>query len=103
MDVPFLPFFLFDIEMSRYFIRLTFLMVSLSTCMIYAGESFCVLVMKINLGLILISPLARRTFQTAGPVRASTFYVSLARTDHLTRYMSGHQISNNAGPNDAKS
>ena len=28
-------------------------------------------------------PLARRTFQTAGPVRASTFYISLARTDHL--------------------
>ena len=28
-------------------------------------------------------PLARRTFQTAGPVRASTFYLSLARTGHL--------------------
>ena len=28
-------------------------------------------------------PLARRTFQTAGPVRASTFYPSLARTGHL--------------------
>ena len=28
-------------------------------------------------------PLARRTFQTAGPVRASTFHLSLARTDHL--------------------
>ena len=28
-------------------------------------------------------PLARRTFQTAGPVRASAFYLSLARTDHL--------------------
>ena len=27
-------------------------------------------------------PLARRTFQTAGPVRASTFYLSLARTGH---------------------
>ncbi len=46
-------------------------------------------------------PLARRTFQTAGSVRASTFYLSLARTDHLD--MSGHQISNNAGPNDDKS
>ena len=40
-------------------------------------------------------PLARRTFQTAGPVRASTFYLSLART--------GHQISNSAGPNDDNS
>ena len=28
-------------------------------------------------------PLARHTFQTAGPVRASTFYLSLARTGHL--------------------
>ena len=28
-------------------------------------------------------PLARRTFQTAGPVRASTFDLSLARTGHL--------------------
>ena len=28
-------------------------------------------------------PLARRTFQTAGPVRARTFYLSLARTGHL--------------------
>ena len=28
-------------------------------------------------------PLARRTCQTAGPVRASTFYLSLARTGHL--------------------
>ena len=28
-------------------------------------------------------PLARGTFQTAGPVRASTFYLSLARTGHL--------------------
>ena len=28
-------------------------------------------------------PLARRTFQTAGPVRASTFYLSLARTGHI--------------------
>ena len=28
-------------------------------------------------------PLARRTFQTAGPVRASTFHLSLARTGHL--------------------
>ena len=28
-------------------------------------------------------PLARRTFQTAGPVRPSTFYLSLARTGHL--------------------
>ena len=28
-------------------------------------------------------PLARRTFQTAGPVRASTCYLSLARTGHL--------------------
>ena len=28
-------------------------------------------------------PLARRTFQTAGPVWASTFYLSLARTGHL--------------------
>ena len=27
-------------------------------------------------------PLARRTCQTAGPVRASTFYLSLARTGH---------------------
>ena len=27
-------------------------------------------------------PLARRTFQTAGPVRASTFYLSLAHTGH---------------------
>ena len=27
-------------------------------------------------------PLARRTFQTAGPVRASTFYLSLARMGH---------------------
>ena len=27
-------------------------------------------------------PLARRTFQTAGPVWASTFYLSLARTGH---------------------
>ena len=28
-------------------------------------------------------PLARRTFQTAGPVRASTFHLSLARMGHL--------------------
>ena len=28
-------------------------------------------------------PLARRTFQTTGPVRASTFYLTLARTGHL--------------------
>ena len=28
-------------------------------------------------------PLARRTFQTAGPVRASTCYLSLARMGHL--------------------
>ena len=28
-------------------------------------------------------PLARCTFQTAGPVRASTFHISLARTGHL--------------------
>ena len=28
-------------------------------------------------------PLARHTFQTTGPVRASTFYLSLARTGHL--------------------
>ena len=28
-------------------------------------------------------PLARRTFQTAGPVRASTIYLSLACTGHL--------------------
>ena len=28
-------------------------------------------------------PLARRTFQTAGPVRASTFHLSLAHTGHL--------------------
>ena len=28
-------------------------------------------------------PLARRTFQTVGSVRASTFYLSLARTGHL--------------------
>ena len=27
--------------------------------------------------------LARRTFQTAGPARARTFYLSLARTGHL--------------------
>ena len=46
-------------------------------------------------------PLARRTFQTAGPVRASTFYLSLAQTGHLD--MSGHQISNSAGPNDDNS
>ena len=32
---------------------------------------------------ISIGLLARRTFQTAGPVRASTFYLSLARTGHL--------------------
>ena len=29
-------------------------------------------------------PLARSTFQGAGPVRASTFYLSLARTGHLS-------------------
>ena len=28
-------------------------------------------------------PLARRTFQSAGPVRASAFHLSLARTGHL--------------------
>ena len=33
--------------------------------------------------------------------RASTFYLSLARTGHLS--MSGHQISNSAGPKDDKS
>ena len=30
-------------------------------------------------------PLALRTFQTAGPVRASTLYLSLARQDHRVK------------------
>ena len=41
-------------------------------------------VIKVHTALdISTGPLARRTFQTAGPVRASTFFLSLARTGHL--------------------
>ena len=46
-------------------------------------------------------PLAWRTFQTAGPVRAST--LSFTGPYGPPRYMSGHQISNSGGPNDDKS
>ena len=43
-------------------------------------------------------PLARRTFQTAGPV-----HFILHCPYGPPRYTSGHQISNSAGPNDDKS
>ena len=55
-------------------------------------------------------PLARRTFQTAGPVRASTFNLSLARTGHLdicrasrfqivlARTMTNHSMYFSRGP-----
>ena len=52
-------------------------------------------------------PLARRTFQTAWPVRASTFiFLSFTGPYGPSRYMSGgsgHEISNSAGLNDDKS
>ena len=48
-----------------------------------AGESVVTRNVSVPALDISTGPLARRTFQTAGPVRASTFYLSLARTGHL--------------------
>ena len=45
-------------------------------------------------------PLVRRTFQTAGPVRVKTLYLSLVGPPS---YMSGHYIQNNCGPFELKS
>ena len=41
-------------------------------------------------------PLARCTFHTAGPVRATTFDLNFTGPYGPPRYMSGHQISNDA-------
>ena len=68
---------------------------------------------KVKLVKALVAPIVlfgvdspRHKHWPAGPMhfsdrRASTFCLSLARTGHLD--MSGHQISNSAGPNDDKS
>ena len=47
----------------------------------------CILCLKFRYAALNIStgPLALRTFQTAGPVRASTLYLSLALQDHRVK------------------